>query len=129
MGYEIKAYVGHTGNYESEKPKWFDVVAEMSLSKIGSKSELMKLIVSEKERLKEDDARDVYFYASDGNTKIVKDKYGEKLFTIPLEKVLEAVCIDDKLDDYRRIRLFGDLLLSFKVNWGEEGVEVVFFGY
>lgn len=125
MGYEIKAYIGETSPYTSSMDmgsKWFEVHAIMDLCRFGD-TELMKLI--KRKEKKNGKKKRVYLYS--GEDRVDEDCYGMPLFVITPDEVLKATKKD--LDrDYRRIKIFHELVESFKKNFGTE-FEIVFFGH
>ena len=81
-------------------------------------------------RFHEYPATDCFIYESDGNTKIIRDKYGDRLNEIPIADclaILEDAC---EKDDYRRFKICRDMLQSFydnKEDWDE--LVVLHYGY
>lgn len=123
MGYESKLYVVEKANsrFPSEEMRYCMVVAMFDLCKFYPLSML----------LHEYPATECYFYADDGNTKVLEDMYGEPLKEIPIEDVIEI--LEDDLargSDYRRIYPLLAMLKDFqqhKERWGE--LAVLHYGY
>lgn len=93
MGYERKLYVvekGHAKN--SDGMRYAHVVAMFDMCKVGFFGNVFE------------HKTDCYFYADDGDTKVVKDRYGDDLKEATVKDVInvleEAV---KKGDEYRRI--------------------------
>lgn len=119
MGYESRLYVVEKtdlSGYEHPDHKHAQVVAMFDLSKAGLHSSMFR-------------PTDCYIYASDGNTEIVDDCYGDPLkeLTIP-----EVITILEKLQSecpgYRRWQPCISLLKSFDVSqW--RNLVVLHYGY
>lgn len=93
MGYESKIYIGEKSSIKDDDGMTYvQIVAMFNMCKMGS-----LIDVFEKKT-------DCYFYADDGNTKVLKDKYGDALTEAEIEDFIyvleEAV---DSGEDYRRI--------------------------
>lgn len=125
MGYEIKIYVGEVPSFEKNEPKWFNVIGMVDICKPGYESQIYKLAVDKESWTFQ---QKVYFYGSDGNTQINKDKYGEELKTFPIDIVIAALEKDIKAN-YRRFNIALDFLKSIKENWKDQEVSVILFGY
>lgn len=122
MGYESRLYVVEKSDIRNDTDKRYaEVVAMFDMCKFYALSDILK---KQKET-------DCYIYADDRNTKIVKDRYDEKLTeaSIPfvisiLEKILEGG------ETYRRIYPLLNALKAFneqKNKWGE--LAVLHYGY
>lgn len=93
MGYESKIYIGEKSSIKDDDGMTYvQIVAMFNMCKMGS-----LIDVFEKKT-------DCYFYADDGNTKVLKDEYGDALTEAEIEDFIyvleEAV---DSGEDYRRI--------------------------
>ena len=93
MGYESKLYIAEkTSLKDDDGKKYARVIAMFDMCKIGNLVNIFE------------DKTDCYFYADDGNTKILEDKYGDAIREATIEDVVyvleEAV---DSGEDYRRI--------------------------
>lgn len=122
MGYESRLYVVEKSDIRNDTDKRYaKVVAMFDMCKFYALSDIL---TKQKET-------DCYIYADDGNTKIVKDRYDEKLTeaSIPfvisiLEKILEGG------ETYRRIYPLLNALKAFdeqKDKWGD--MVVLHYGY
>ena len=87
MGYEVRLIAGRTSSItmfsDKTSPVWLQVSMEIELNKIPYLRKELENLVSE----------DVYIYASDGDTQIEEDKYGEKLKAYPVDLIVKALRI------------------------------------
>lgn len=93
MGYESKIYIGEKSSIkDNDGMTYVQVIAMFDMCKIGN---LINVF---------DRKTDCYFYADDGNTKVLEDKYGDALTEADIEDFIyvleEAV---DSGENYRRI--------------------------
>ena len=93
MGYESKIYIGEkSGIKDNDGMTYVQVIAMFDMCKMGN---LINVF---------DRKTDCYFYADDGNTKVLEDKYGDALTEAEIEDFIyvleEAV---DSGENYRRI--------------------------
>lgn len=93
MGYESKIYIGEKSSLkDNDGMTYIQVIAMFNMCKMGN---LIKVF---------DRKTDCYFYADDGNTKVLEDKYGDALTEAKIEDFIyvleEAV---DSGENYRRI--------------------------
>ena len=93
MGYESKIYIAEKTTLTGDNGMTYvSVIAMFDMCKIGDLTNVFRK------------KTDCYFYADDGNTKILEDKYGDALTEATLEDVIcvleEAV---DSGENYRRI--------------------------
>lgn len=93
MGYESKIYIGEKSSIKDNNGMTYvQVVAMFDMCKMGN---LINVF---------DRKTDCYFYADDGNTKVLEDKYGDALTEAEIEDFIyvleEAV---DSGENYRRI--------------------------
>ena len=122
MGYESRLYVVEKSRhiYPSDNGMvWGEVVAMFDLCKCYPVSgELCKYPNT-----------NAYIYADDGNTKILEDKYGEKLKEIPIKDTIKIIKKAIKNDDgYRRYKPFLKLLEGFNLDeWND--LVVLHYGY
>lgn len=97
MGYESKLYVVEKSSqfYPSDNGmRYCSVIAMFDLCKFYP----LSTVISEYP------TTDCYFYADDGNTQVLKDRYGDPLREIPIEDVIGI--IESAIDDgsiYRRL--------------------------
>jgi hypothetical protein len=123
MGYESKFYIVEKSTMADRESgmKYASVIAMFDMCKMGS-----LINVFEKKT-------DCYIYASDGNTKILEDMYGDALTEATVEDVLyvleEAV---KNGEDYRRIFPLMSALKSFNElqnNNRWSNIVVLHYGY
>lgn len=93
MGYESKIYIGEKSSIkDNDGMTYVQVVAMFNMCKMGN---LINVF---------DRKTDCYFYADDGNTKVLEDEYGDALTEAKIEDFIyvleEAV---DSGENYRRI--------------------------
>lgn len=97
MGYESKLYIVEKSSYDDPSDKgmrYSQVIAMFDLCKFYPLSCVVNTYPK----------TECYFYADDGNTKVLEDKYGDPLREIPIDDVidiLEGALIDGSM--YRRI--------------------------
>lgn len=123
MGYESKLYIVEKSNLTPDKDgkRYADVIVMFNMRKFYELSDI----------LREQKETDCYIFADDGNTKILEDRYDQKLTesSIPfvisiLEKILKSG------EGYRRIYPLLNALKAFneqKDKWGE--LAVLHYGY
>jgi len=118
MGYESKLYiVNKRGSLTSETKQWAEVIAVFNMCKFGAFNEIFK---------KETDC---YFYADDGNTEVIKDKYGSALTEASIEQVIEYLeNYRANQPHYRRVDPLLGLLKSFNPSDWQDLV-VLHYGY
>jgi hypothetical protein len=75
MGYETRLYIGAISSIS--KDTYFSIFAMVDLCKTGT-------LIDDNDR---NDGISVYFYGTDGNTKITEDLYGQALKAYPITKV------------------------------------------
>ena len=93
MGYESKIYIGEKSSIkDNDGMTYVEIIAMFDMCKMGN---LINVF---------DRKTDCYFYADDGNTKVLEDKYGDALTEAEIEDFIyvleEAV---DSGENYRRI--------------------------
>ena len=97
MGYESKLYVVEKSSYDysgDKGMKYCQVIAMFDLCKFYP----LSCTISDYP------TTDCYFYADDGNTRVLEDKYGDPLREIPIEDVIDV--LEEYLsnnNNYRRI--------------------------
>ena len=124
MGYESKLYVVEKSMYDFSRDngmKYCEVIAMFDLCKFYPLSM----------HIKNYPKTECYFYADDGNTRVLEDRYGESLREIPIEDVI-AILEEDLASgsDYRRIYPALALLKELenkKHQWNE--LVVLHYGY
>ena len=118
MGYESKLYiVDKIEEKESERKRYARVVAIYDICKFGAFDGLFKT------------ETDCYIYADDGNTKILKDKYGEPLKEANITDVIKYLeKYKESQEHYRRVEPLLSLLKGFKLDeW--DNLTVLHYGY
>lgn len=122
MGYESRFYVVEKSIIETDdlSMKYATKIAMFDMCKVPDIVGMIK---------KSYKPTDVYIYADDGNTKIIKDAYEEPLIEIPIEDMISIMRkAIDKDGDYRRLRPFLHLLLGFDLTqWNN--LVVLHYGY
>lgn len=97
MGYESKLYVVEKSSYDNindEGMRYCQVIAMFDLCKFYPLSML----------LSDYPTTECYFYADDGNTRVLEDMYGEPMREIPIEDVIDILAGDlERGSNYRRI--------------------------
>jgi hypothetical protein len=121
MGYESKLIIVEGSTQKGIKTDllYARKVAEVDLCKMGHDSNFHKLL---------DDSPDTkyYYYSDDGGTQIVEDRYGDKLKSLNINQLIEALEQDN--DGYRRVKIALALLKGFKDDdWTD--LEILHFGY
>lgn len=122
MGYESRLYVVAKSNFRNDTGKIYaDVIAMFNMCKCY---ELSDILTRQKET-------DCYIYADDGNTRIVEDRYGEKLTEASIPFVISTLeKILDNGEDYRRVYPLLNALKTFeekKDKWSD--LAVLHYGY
>lgn len=93
MGYESKIYICEKGNIkDNDGMTYAQVIAMFNMCKMGNLINVFNR------------KTDCYFYADDGNTKVLEDKYGDALTEAEIEDFIYI--LEDAVDsgeNYRRI--------------------------
>lgn len=127
MGYELNLHIGRKYNFDNEEEvTGMTEVAKFDLSKPGS-GELLDLL--HKEKNKEEDVKPAYIWASDGDTQIKTDHYGDKLVHIDPKVILKAIEADHKEQPYRVYALVIPYLKKAIKTYGKESLTCVLFGH
>ena len=106
---------------------WMNTTATIDLKALGSDSLIHNF------ELQKDKYKPAYFYSDDGNTKITEDKYGTKLYAIPIAefvRVFRQECKRSKAEDgvmYRHLAWALPLLTRMKNYQPLENLHVVLF--
>lgn len=113
MGYESKIYIvekSMIGKDVNGKRMWFgDVVASFRLSKTPIHQEICDRF----------SPTDTYFYADDGNTEIIEDRYGKPLTEIPIPDLIDILERAENKGHYRRYTPLIRMLQGFDLTqWG-----------
>ena len=95
MGYESKLYVVEKASkFPNEEMRYCQVIAMLDLCKFYPISSVRNHYP----------ITECYFYADDGNTQVLEDRYGDPLREMPIEDVIRILeDVLDEGDDYRRI--------------------------
>ena len=123
MGYESKLYVVEKSNgmLINEEMRYCHVIAMFDLCKFYPLSMLRNEYPTTK----------CYFYADDGNTEVMEDRYGEPLKEIPIEDVIEI--LEGELEEGSNYRRIYPTLAALKIlnehkhQWNE--LTVLHYGY
>lgn len=95
MGYESKLYVVEKASkFPNEEMRYCQVIVMLDLCKFYPISSVRHHYPT----------TECYFYADDGDTKVLEDRYGDPLREMPIEDVIRI--LEDALnngDNYRRI--------------------------
>lgn len=120
MGYESKLYVVNktTSKNFADTHFYAQKLAMYDLSKTG-----------EETIFKQFPATDCYIYADDGNTEVLKDRYGEPLREIPINATIKLLeDLETKYPGYRRWSPCIALLRGFdQTQW--DNLVVLHYGY
>jgi hypothetical protein len=122
MGYESKLYVVEKSHKFSDEEKGYArIIAMFDMCKCGNLVNVFK------------NETDWYFYADDGNTQVLEDRYGDTLKEATVEEVIIAVEeIIASGDNYRR---WFPLLATLKVIQNQceqriwKDIAVLHYGY
>ena len=124
MGYESKLYVVEKPNLkyiDNDGMVYCQIIAMLDLCRFPALSDRLAAYPDTK----------CYFYADDGNTKVLSDNYGDALKEIPLADVINTLETElKKGETYRRIYPVLAALKSLeehKDQWRE--VVVLHYGY
>lgn len=130
MGYEVKIIIGNASkDQDPEDGHYFSTIATFDLCKIDLKtSSYMKdhanSILMENGVIK----KGIPIYLYEGDNKITEDSYGDRLYAIPPDVLLEELKEKRARDSYRRLPPAIALIESISEFWGEE-FQVVLYGY
>ena len=119
MGYERKLYIVNKTSvkFEIEEKQYAEIIAFYNMSKFNAFDGIFT---------KETDC---FIYADDGNTQILKDKYGDALKESTITEVIE--CLEkfkEAQENYRRVQPLLSLLKGFNLDeW--ENLVVLHYGY
>lgn len=124
MGYESKVYLVDEHHSvqrvdpQQNKRNWSEVIAYVNMCAMGT--EFVRLFSTEFTG---------YFYADDGNTEVLEDKYGDKLTFSYLPPIIEFLENEIKEgNSYRRLPILLNLLKSINPE-NFEDIKLVHFGY
>ena len=130
MGYETKMYLTTSLSMRVEKDNsiYFSPIAMVDLCKCGE-GDFEKLRRSSAISQEEENEPRPYFYASDGNTKVLEDLYGYRLVLLDVKDVIKAIESDQEKWKYRRFTLALNLLKSALEDFPTDNLKVLTFGY
>lgn len=122
---DAKGNILYTGRTEC----WFQVMATLDLCKLGYQKDPLNDLIAQSHQTAKEQAKTLfhYYYADDGNTKIVEDRYGAALWPVPVKEVLAAMKLSEDAKTYRRL-IWAIALLESMVE-DSEGLEVLFYGH
>ena len=111
MGYESKLIIveGYPTKQKSYEKTYSNKIMEIDLCKAGYDGFFSKLLQKSEET-------EYYYFADDGNKKIIKDLYDEPLKELPLKELINALEKDYEDTNYRRFYIAIKALKSFKKN-------------
>lgn len=122
MGYESKLYiVDKASMFPNEEMRYCQVIAVFDLCKFYP----LSCVISTYPQT------DCYFYADDGNTKVLEDRYGDALRELPIEDVIDI--IRNEIYSGRTYRRLYPVLAALEVlenkqdQWNE--LAVLHYGY
>ena len=123
MGYESKIYIVEKGHkFEGEVHHYCSIIAMFDLGKFYDVSDFMRRCP----------ATDCFFYADDGNTMVLEDKYDNPLTETTIDKMI-TVLEEAKRKEYGCYRRISPLLSTLYVlqeekdKWSE--LAVLHYGY
>lgn len=123
MGYETKLIIGRKTNLEGFKNKDAKFVIEVA------SINLCKSDFPDTQLNKEEDTELVYIYSSDGDTKIIEDRYGRRLYAIEPNKVLKFMQNANKTAKHRRYNAAIALLKSLIKDFKDEHLTCILYGH
>lgn len=128
MGYEVKIIVGRLGEkLANERSVYLSELARMDLCKPGYDSAIYALCG--RDASKPDQGEPAYIYNDTGNTKIIKDRYGDKLRALPIDDVIAALESDSKHDSYERFKIALDMLRAWRAYYISRQLHVILYGH
>ena len=114
--------------YTGRNEQWFDAMAGVELCKLGHQDDaLNRLIQASFQKAKDKKDHVIYFYGIDGNIKQTEDRYGAKMWPVPVTEVLEAMKQTESTATYRRLQWAVALLEEMAKD--PDQLEVLFYGH
>lgn len=123
MGYETKLFIGRKTDMKGFKNKDANFVIEVA------SIDLSKSHFPDTQLNKEEDTELVFIYGSDGNTEIVEDRYGSRLYAVNPKKVLNFMQEHNKKERYRRYTAAIALLKSLIKDFRYEELTCILYGH
>jgi hypothetical protein len=123
MGYETKLIIGIKTNMNFIENK--DAAYVIEIASI----DLCKSDFPDTQLNKEEDTELVYIYGSNGNTEIIEDRYGSRLYAIEPKKVLKFMQNANKRAKYRRYNAAIVLLKSLIKDFENENLTCILYGH
>lgn len=125
MGFDLRIHIGELQPMRNEigsedSPMWVHELARIELCKPGSKEYKQIHTLIKKSPY-------CFFYADDGDTKVIKDKYDDRMRAIPAAKVLQILKKNND-DNYCRYTM-AIALLEVAVVSGFQNLVVVCYGH
>lgn len=130
MGYEVKIIIGNASiDPDGGDAHYFSTISTFDLCKVDLKASCyMKdnanIILMENGIIK----KGIPIYLYEGDNKITEDRYGDRLYAIPPDVLLEELKEKRDKDGYRRYPPAIALIESISEFWGEE-FQVVLYGH
>jgi hypothetical protein len=116
MGYEIKLFVGDLVSGVNGKHA-LDVVSMIDLCKVDTPVYELKF----------EKGLPIYFYDTDGNSRVEFDRYDRELVALPIEQVINAIETAQSGNTYRRYEIALSTLKSIQQTF--HAPYVVVFGH
>jgi bisphosphoglycerate-independent phosphoglycerate mutase (AlkP superfamily) len=122
MGYESKLFIVEKHEkLESDPKKYASVIAMFDMCKIGNLTDVFK------------QNTDCYFFADDGNTRVLKDKYGDVLKEASVEDVIQV--LENAVTSGETYRRIAPLLSTLKTIFEQQknnawkDIAILHYGY
>jgi bisphosphoglycerate-independent phosphoglycerate mutase (AlkP superfamily) len=122
MGYESKLYIAEKSSLKDDDGMTYvSIIAMFDMCKIGNLVNVFE------------DKTDCYFYADDGNTKVLEDMYGDALTEATVEDVIYV--LEEAVDNGENYRRLFPLLSALKTIYEQQKngiwkeVVVLHYGY
>ena len=120
MGYESKLYIVKKSKIkDGDGRRHGSVIAMFDLCKVTEISQKMRKYK----------ATDCYFYASDGNTEVVEDAYGEPLKEIPIQHAISILRHALMSEPFPFWRYYPCLMLLESLEENDPELVVLHYGY
>ena len=120
MGYECKIFIVDVTRWKPENQSeqvYAEIIATMKMCRMDYS--FYKLFTEE---------IDYEIYAEDGNHTTSRDRYGDKIKSAKIDKVIEWLESEIERDNYRRLKPFLGLLKGFNPDmWND--LQILHYGY